>query len=133
MHAPSRVGGVAALVAAATFVVGLAMFATVLVDYTTATEPRAAVAFLVDNRPALHLWNLLITIVFGIVLGHSIISLAEFPEQRKLVRDRPELWENAGEEPAARLVRPRSAPPPRSRPRSHGDERGRAGIRRGFR
>lgn len=32
------------------------------------------------------------------LLGNAIIALAEHPEQRKLVRDNPDLWENAVEE-----------------------------------
>jgi len=68
MRALQKVGGIAALIAAATFVVGLVMFATVLIDYTTADDARDAVAFLVDDQVPLYAWNLLITIVFGVAL-----------------------------------------------------------------
>jgi hypothetical protein len=51
MFASERVGGIAALIAAATFVFGFALFATVLSDYTTGDPtPAESVAFLVDNQ-----------------------------------------------------------------------------------
>jgi hypothetical protein len=75
MRTRYRAGGIGALVAAATFVIGLAMFATMLLDYTTATAPSEAVAFLVDHRAALTVWNLLITIVFGIALVPLVLAL----------------------------------------------------------
>lgn len=53
----SRSGGVAALVAAATFVVGLVLFGTMLSDYTTGDPtPAESVEFLVDNQAVLRLW-----------------------------------------------------------------------------
>lgn len=65
----ARVGGAAALLAAATFGFGITMFATTLADYTdpdaTAEE---SVAFLVDHQGALLAWYLGIFVVFGAAL-----------------------------------------------------------------
>lgn len=65
----ARIGGVAALVEAATFLVGIAMFATVLGDYTSGDPtPAGSVAFLVDHRAALFVWHLVTLIVFAVAL-----------------------------------------------------------------
>lgn len=77
MTALHKLGGIGALVAGATFVVGLAMFATFFVDFTTATDPAQAVAFLVDNQVALWVWNLVIFIVFGIVIVPMVLALRD--------------------------------------------------------
>lgn len=78
-----KAGGVAALVAAATFLFGILLFATVLVDYTTGDPtPEESVAFLVDNQAALHVWNLVIFIVFGIALVPVVLAM------RALLKDR---------------------------------------------
>lgn len=70
-------GGIGSLVAAATFVIGLAMFATVLTDYTSATEPADAVTFMIDNQGVLYVWNLIITIVFGVALVPLVMALRD--------------------------------------------------------
>ena len=75
MKSIQRIGGASSIVAATTFVVGLVMFATVLIDYTTADNPRQAVAFLLDHRLGLYLWNLAITIIFGIALVPLVLAL----------------------------------------------------------
>ena len=73
-----RVGGIAALVAAATFLFGIVLFATMLTDYTTGDPtPGESVAFLVDNQAALYIWNLVIFIVFGIALVPVVLVLRE--------------------------------------------------------
>lgn len=73
-----RVGGVAALVEAATFVVGIVMFVTLLADYTTGNPtPAESVAFLVDNQAALYVWNAIIFIVFGLALVPVVLALHE--------------------------------------------------------
>jgi len=73
-----KVGGVAALIEAATFIVGIAMFATVLGDYTTGDPtPAESVAFLVDEQAALYIWNLVIFIVFGVALVPVVLALHE--------------------------------------------------------
>lgn len=66
----------AALVAAATFVFGFALFASVLSDYTTGDPtPAESVAFLVDHQGTLYLWNTVILIVFGIALVPLVLVL----------------------------------------------------------
>ena len=49
MKSISRIGGASAVIAAATFIIGLVMFVTLLIDYTTAETPGEAVAFLVSG------------------------------------------------------------------------------------
>ncbi len=86
MKSINRIGGASAIAAAVTFVIGLVMFATLLIDYTTAENPGEAVAFLVDNQLSLYLWNLTITIVFGIVLVPLVMAV-----HRRLRSDAPAL------------------------------------------
>lgn len=70
-----RTGGISALIAAATVVVGLGMFAFFLSDYTTGDPtPGESVAFLADNHSAMYIWNLVTLIVFSIVL--VVVALA---------------------------------------------------------
>ena len=73
-----RVGGLAALIEAATFVVGFAMFATVLSDYVSG-DPDAAesVAVLVDNQAAMYVVSLVIYVVFAIFLVVLALALNE--------------------------------------------------------
>jgi hypothetical protein len=74
----TRVGGLAALAAAVTFVFGFALFATMLSDYTTGDpSPDDSVAFLVEHEAALYLWNLVILIAFGVVLVPLVLALHE--------------------------------------------------------
>jgi hypothetical protein len=73
-----KLGGVAALVAAATFVFGFVLFATVLSDYTTGDPtPAESVAFVVDHEAVLYLWNAVIFILFGVVLVPLVLALHE--------------------------------------------------------
>jgi hypothetical protein len=73
----SKVGGACGLIAAGTFVIGLMMYATVLIDYTRGSSPYEAVAFLIDHRLSLYLWNMIITIVFGVVLVPLVLALRD--------------------------------------------------------
>ena len=78
MQDRQRVGGVAALVEAATIVVGIGMFATMLSDYATGDPtPGESVEFLVDNEAALYVWQLITLIVFSIVLVPLTLALHE--------------------------------------------------------
>ncbi|MFW2382607.1 MAG: DUF4386 family protein [Acidimicrobiales bacterium] len=78
MDQQQRVGGVAALTAAATFVVGIGMFVSLLSDYTTGDPtPGESVAFLVDHQATLYVWNVVIFIVFGIALVPLVLVLHE--------------------------------------------------------
>jgi hypothetical protein len=78
MSQRQRIGGIAALTAAGTFVFGFALFATMLADYATGDPtPAEAVAFLVDHQAALYVWNLVILIVFGVALIPLVLALHE--------------------------------------------------------
>lgn len=73
-----KLGGIGALVAAATFVFGFALFATALSDYTTGDPtPAESVAFVADHEGLLYLWNAVILILFGIVLVPLVLALYE--------------------------------------------------------
>ncbi len=78
MEDRQRIGGIASLIEAATFVVGIVMFVTVLADYTSGDPtPAESVGFLVDNQAALYVWNAIIFIVFGIALVPVVLALHE--------------------------------------------------------
>ena len=78
MEHRQKVGGIAALVAAGTFLFGIVLFVSLLTDYTTGDPtPAESVAFLVDNQAALYIWNLFIFIVFGIALVPLVLVLRE--------------------------------------------------------
>jgi hypothetical protein len=71
-----KLGGIAALVAAATFIFGFALFATALADYTTGDQdPTQSVAFVVANQTTLYVWHLVILIAFSIVLVPLVLAL----------------------------------------------------------
>ncbi len=68
-----RVGGVGAIVAAATFIFGIALFVTSLSDYAEGDPTTAeSVEFLVGHQGTLFAWYLVIFLVFGV----AIIPLA---------------------------------------------------------
>lgn len=77
MKSMQKLGAIGGLTAAATFVVGIVMFATMLTEYTNATDPRQAVSFLIDNQVSLYVWNIIIMIVFGIVLVPFVLALRD--------------------------------------------------------
>ncbi|MGD2044381.1 MAG: DUF4386 family protein [Acidimicrobiia bacterium] len=77
MKSIQKMGGIGALVAAGTFVVGLAMFATMFGDFVSASDPSTAVEFIVDNQLPLYVWNITITIVFGIVLVPLVLAIRD--------------------------------------------------------
>ncbi|MEM7273715.1 MAG: DUF4386 family protein [Actinomycetota bacterium] len=69
----ARAGGIGALVAAATFIFGIALFATTFVDYSSGDlTPAESVAFVGDNETAFFVWYFVIFLVFGV----AIIPLA---------------------------------------------------------
>lgn len=73
-----KMGGVAALIEAAAFVVGFVLFATVLAPLADGDlDPDQTVAFLADNVAILYLWNLIIYVVFGIFLVVLTLALYE--------------------------------------------------------
>jgi hypothetical protein len=72
-----KMGGVAALIEAATFVVGFALFFTVLASANYGSldvDPAQHAAFLAQNQAVMYAWNLIIYVVFGIFL--VVLSLA---------------------------------------------------------
>ena len=75
----SRAGAIGALIAAATFVFGIALYVTTLSDYTEG-DPTAAesVDFLVGHQTTLFAWYLVIFLVFGV----AIIPLARTLHRR---------------------------------------------------
>ncbi|HUP15755.1 MAG TPA: DUF4386 family protein [Acidimicrobiia bacterium] len=77
MKSMQKLGGIGGFAAAATFVIGLAMFATMFFDYATATDPADAIAFLMDNHVPLYVWNTIILIGFGIVLVPFTLALRD--------------------------------------------------------
>ena len=77
MQSLQKMGGIGALVASGTFVVGLAMFVTIFGDFVSADTPAAAVEFIANNQVALHVWNITIHIVFGIVLVPLALAIAD--------------------------------------------------------
>ena len=77
MQATQKMGGIGAIIAAGTFVVGLAMFVTMLTDFVSAPNPAAAVEFIADNQVPLYLWNITIHIVFGIVLVPLVLAIGD--------------------------------------------------------
>ena len=66
MQSIQKMGGIGAFIAAGTFVVGLAMFATMFGDFVSASDAAAAVEFIAENQVPLLLWNITISSVFGI-------------------------------------------------------------------
>ena len=75
MKDSQKMGGVAALIEAAAFVVGFALAATVLSAYTMGNpDPGESVAFLADNQTIVYVWTLIIYVVFGVFL--VVLSLA---------------------------------------------------------
>jgi uncharacterized membrane protein len=81
MNDTQKIGGIAALIEATTFVVGIAMFATVLSDYAVEDpDPGESVAFLIDNQATLYIWYLITLIVFGVAL--VVLSLVLYERLR---------------------------------------------------
>lgn len=75
-----KTGGVAALIEAATFVVGFALYLTLLAsaDYGSLdVDPIQNVAFLADNQAIMYVWYLIIYVVFGIFLVVLALALHE--------------------------------------------------------
>ena len=72
-----RIGGLAAVIAAATYLIGFWVYFTVLgpASYgSSQVDPGQHVVFLVENQQLMHLWNLVIFIVNAILM--VVISIA---------------------------------------------------------
>lgn len=74
MNKFQKTGGIAALIAAATFVVGFVLLFTLLAPIAGDLSPGEYVAFLEANLAIMYLFNLIIYIIFGIFL--VVLSLA---------------------------------------------------------
>lgn len=72
-----KMGGTGALIAAGTWLVGLIMAVTVFMDYVSATDTAEAIAFIADNQLSMHVWNIIILIVFGIVLVPLVLAIGD--------------------------------------------------------
>lgn len=76
MTACQRVGAVAALIEAMTYVVGAALILTVLAPaFTGHLEPGAQLAFLIDNRAVTRISNLFIYVAGGVSLAVLAVAL----------------------------------------------------------
>ncbi|MDQ3458696.1 MAG: DUF4386 domain-containing protein [Deinococcota bacterium] len=75
-----KMGGVAALIMAATFVVGFVLLLTLLMPagyFAADVDPIQNAAFLADNQAVLYVWYLTIYVVFGVFLVVSALALYE--------------------------------------------------------
>ncbi len=80
MNDLQKMRGVAALIEAATFVVGFALYATLLAsaDYGSLdVDPIQNVAFLADNQAIMYAWHLIIYVAFGVFLVVLVLALHE--------------------------------------------------------
>jgi Domain of unknown function (DUF4386) len=79
MKSLQRVGGIAALTGAATNLLGVVVFVTVMdpKGYGSKDDPGRFVAFLSDNQATLRVWYLLIYLVFGVCLVFLSLALHE--------------------------------------------------------
>ena len=69
-----KMGGVSALIAAATWVFGMALLFTVLAPFATGdVDP----GFLADNQAIIYVWNTIIYLVFGVFLVILLLALHE--------------------------------------------------------
>ena len=74
MNDQQKVGGVSALIAAATWVFGMVLLFTVLAPFATGdVDP----GFLADNRAIIYVWNTIIYLVFGVFLVILLLALNE--------------------------------------------------------
>lgn len=71
-----KIGGISALVASATVIIGLGLFATLLTDYTTGDPTTAeSVAFVADNYGTMYVWNTITLVGFAVVLVPVALAL----------------------------------------------------------
>lgn len=85
MNGLQRMGGVAALIAGATFVAGFALLFALLAPagyLATDADPLRNAAFLADNEAVMYLWYLTIYVVFGVFLIVLSLALHERLEDR---------------------------------------------------
>lgn len=73
MKGLKKMGGIAALYEAASYILGMGLFLLVM-DYTEISTPGEKLAFMMENQITLYLTNLLIYVVFGLFL--VVLALA---------------------------------------------------------
>lgn len=75
MNSLQKMGGIAALIEAATFVFGMVLSFTLLADYVAGDlSPLQEMAFIADNQTLLYVENMIIFVLFGILL--VVLALA---------------------------------------------------------
>ncbi|KAA3653972.1 MAG: DUF4386 family protein [Chloroflexi bacterium] len=80
MNNLQRIGGAAALIEAATYLIGIIVLVTILLPagYVMGeNDPIQSIAFLVENQTFMHLWHLIIYIINGIFLVVLVQALYE--------------------------------------------------------
>ena len=78
MNGLQRIGGIAAMVEATTFVVGFALLMTTLGPLANGELDAAAqVSFLAEHATITYAWNLIIYVVFGVFLAVLARALHE--------------------------------------------------------
>lgn len=71
-----KAGGIAALIQAATFVVGFGLLFTLLAPSATGElSPGETVTFVTEHQTLMQLWNFIIYVVFGIALVVLVLAL----------------------------------------------------------
>jgi hypothetical protein len=76
MNNLQKMGGVAALVEGATYLLGIVIAFTILAP-TWELNPEQYVAFLIENQTFMHIWHLIIYVVNGIFLVVLVLALYE--------------------------------------------------------
>jgi hypothetical protein len=74
MNDLQKTGGFAALIGAATYIIGFALAFTLLAE-SWELNPTQYVAFLVENQTLLYIWHLLIYVVNGVFLVFLVLAL----------------------------------------------------------
>lgn len=72
-----KFGGISALIEGLTFIIGFALYATLLASAnygSSSIDPVTHAAFLAENQAVMYAWNLIIYVIFGIFL--VVLSLA---------------------------------------------------------
>lgn len=75
MNGFQKMGGFAALIEAATYLVGFGLLFTMLAPLAGDLDPNQYVAFMADNRTTMYLWNLIIYVVNGAFLVVLVLAL----------------------------------------------------------
>lgn len=75
MNYSQKMGGVAALIEAATYLVGFALLFTLLAPLAGELGPDEFLALLADNYAIMYVWNLIIYVINGIFLVVLVLAL----------------------------------------------------------